>query len=194
VTLRCVELRQTGDACPSQWEGVLDDGRAVYIRYRFGLLAVGVGAALDDAVLMCMDAPLLDLAISDHYDGVMTTEEMAEHVRSVLEVTPRTHAVAAKGFDVRAVWRLIDTPRMKLYRVDTLSRYPTIDFTGVSSTDGLFVDAQTGPCGVARIAFPMPGDAVWTLAAWAEKSCILVLLYVDDGDGATIVWPGEVEP
>lgn len=48
-TLAITELVQTCGACPSQWEGTLDDGRVVYIRYRFGRLSWGVGATLDDA-------------------------------------------------------------------------------------------------------------------------------------------------
>ena len=33
---------QTCVACPSQWEGLLDDGRCFYIRYRWGHLSVRV--------------------------------------------------------------------------------------------------------------------------------------------------------
>ena len=42
------ELTQTCDRSPSQWEGRLDDGRTIYIRYRHGQLSVHVGPAGGD--------------------------------------------------------------------------------------------------------------------------------------------------
>ena len=38
--LNLKRLTQTSDACPSQWDGELDDGTPVYIRYRWGFLRV----------------------------------------------------------------------------------------------------------------------------------------------------------
>lgn len=38
-----VELRQTCLACPEQWEGHLEDGQVVYVRYRHGHLTAGFG-------------------------------------------------------------------------------------------------------------------------------------------------------
>ncbi|MCA1480782.1 hypothetical protein, partial [Bradyrhizobium sp. NBAIM08] len=48
--IQIVRLEQTCGACPSQWEGVTDDGRVVYIRYRWGALTAGAGYTLDEAV------------------------------------------------------------------------------------------------------------------------------------------------
>lgn len=36
--------------CPSQWEGKLSDGRAIYIRFRWGTLRASAGDTLDDAI------------------------------------------------------------------------------------------------------------------------------------------------
>lgn len=47
---RVVALKKTCIACPSQWEGVLEDGRVIYARYRWGELSVGVGDGVDEAV------------------------------------------------------------------------------------------------------------------------------------------------
>lgn len=44
------ELTQTCPSCPSQWEGKTEDGRAVYIRYRSGILQVGLGRDMNAAV------------------------------------------------------------------------------------------------------------------------------------------------
>jgi len=51
---RVTSLRETGYRSPSQWEGCLDDGRPVYIRYRHGSLSVQfgpIGGDIDSAVL-----------------------------------------------------------------------------------------------------------------------------------------------
>lgn len=40
----------TCGACPEQYEGLLEDGRALYIRFRHSRGAVSVGSTLDDAV------------------------------------------------------------------------------------------------------------------------------------------------
>lgn len=69
------ELEQTCWACPSQWEGKTDEGKYVYVRYRWGILSVGFGkdewAAVDDSKSIGQ--------YGDWLDGVMTTEEMLEH-------------------------------------------------------------------------------------------------------------------
>ena len=49
------EISQTCLACPAQWEGFLADGRAFYIRYRWGVLSFSVSSSksndVSDAVL-----------------------------------------------------------------------------------------------------------------------------------------------
>ena len=37
---KAISLIKTCEACPSQWEGTLDDGRNFYIRYRWGYLSL----------------------------------------------------------------------------------------------------------------------------------------------------------
>lgn len=41
--LHIASLKRTCIACPSQWEGVLEDGRPIYIRFRWGELSVRLG-------------------------------------------------------------------------------------------------------------------------------------------------------
>jgi hypothetical protein len=41
---------QTCSACPTQWQGMLRDGRAFYFRYRWGTAWFGVGHSLTAAV------------------------------------------------------------------------------------------------------------------------------------------------
>lgn len=41
--VRVTEIKMTCGGCPTSWEGVTDDGREVYARYRWGYLRVTVG-------------------------------------------------------------------------------------------------------------------------------------------------------
>lgn len=43
-TIRITKLECTCSACPSQWQGRTDDGRSVYIRYRWGYGTVDVNS------------------------------------------------------------------------------------------------------------------------------------------------------
>lgn len=89
------ELRQTCDACPSQWEGTTDDGRPVYIRFRHGWLSVRLGLKGGDIDSAVRGEEILYMehgGIGEYYDfagdGVMTTEGMAGLVRDVLTIPP----------------------------------------------------------------------------------------------------------
>lgn len=70
---KVVKLIQTCTACPSQWEGKTDDGKSVYIRYRWGQLTVNVD-----------NEPQFHYSAADVLDGFMTFDEMAAYTRSVL--------------------------------------------------------------------------------------------------------------
>jgi hypothetical protein len=47
---RLIKLEQTSYACPSQWEGVLETGQHIYIRYRYSSLGFGIGKNIEDAI------------------------------------------------------------------------------------------------------------------------------------------------
>lgn len=47
---RIVTIRCTCGACPTQYEGTLDDGNAFYFRYRWGFAEVGIAPTHDQAV------------------------------------------------------------------------------------------------------------------------------------------------
>ena len=68
-------LEKTCEACPAQWEGQLEDGRYVYVRYRWGVLRVGMGDTKDQAIGdrgSCTD-------FHDRFHGTMDTEAMLGH-------------------------------------------------------------------------------------------------------------------
>jgi hypothetical protein len=79
-------LTNTCIACPSQWEGALDDGRAVYARYRYGGLSVGIGKDIDEAVRKGMsDQALYASDVGDGLDGFMDFKELKAHLHGLLE-------------------------------------------------------------------------------------------------------------
>lgn len=79
-------LKRTCLACPSQWEGTLEDGRAVYARYRHGELSIGLGNDIDEAVRNASSAVALYAEeIGDGLDGFMSFEELKVRLCGVLE-------------------------------------------------------------------------------------------------------------
>lgn len=50
MKLTVTKLERTSLGSPSQWEGVLGDNRVIYIRYKRGVLKVGIGDNLDAAI------------------------------------------------------------------------------------------------------------------------------------------------
>lgn len=83
---KVASLKKTCIACPSQWEGRLEDGRAIYARYRGGALSVGVGDDLDQAVRSSWtERALYADYVGDGLDGFMDIDELKRHLHGLLE-------------------------------------------------------------------------------------------------------------
>ena len=81
-----VALTQTCLVMPSQWEGELDDGRSLYVRYRHGLLRVGAGEGAKDASRnSATESALCCKQIEDADEDMMSFKELRGHLRGVLE-------------------------------------------------------------------------------------------------------------
>lgn len=79
-------LKKTCTACPSQWEGSLDDGRVLYARYRWGELSVGLGERIEDAIDSSgSDEALFCEHVGDGLDGFMAFEELRAHLYGLLD-------------------------------------------------------------------------------------------------------------
>jgi len=86
---RVLALKKTSLACPSQWEGALEDGRVLYARYRWGELSVGVGADIDEAVRCGMsEQAFYAECVGEGLDGFMDFEELKVHLHGLLEFPP----------------------------------------------------------------------------------------------------------
>jgi hypothetical protein len=84
------ELTQTCSEQPSQWEGRIEDGRAIYIHYRNGVLDVGIGDTDDEAVDNSAgwpdDVPFFRAKIGGDMDGYMPETELLERLKDVVVV------------------------------------------------------------------------------------------------------------
>lgn len=82
------ELTRTTIAAPAQWEGRLDDGRSLYVRYRHGTLRVGVGGGIEDAVRNSSpESALLCERGGADLDGLVSSlGALRESLRGVLEL------------------------------------------------------------------------------------------------------------
>lgn len=49
--MKVVEIKRTCEACPSQWEGKLSDGRMIYVRFRWGSLNISVSPKPTDDIM-----------------------------------------------------------------------------------------------------------------------------------------------
>jgi len=83
---RVQSLKKTCTACPSQWEGTLGDGRALYARYRWGELTVGLGENVDEAVENSRSADaLVQEYVGDGLDGFMNVEELRVNLLGLID-------------------------------------------------------------------------------------------------------------
>lgn len=86
AALRVESVTWTCGACPSQWEGRLDDGRRIYVRYRWGRLSVRVSdAPTDDTMDAVGGTEVVGVQLSDGLDGLLTYEELGAATRGVVE-------------------------------------------------------------------------------------------------------------
>lgn len=82
---KVISVERTCRACPSQWEGVTDDRRLIYVRYRYGVLRIAISdpgatdihAAVNGEELFCLEW-------GDPFGGDMSYSELialtADHV------------------------------------------------------------------------------------------------------------------
>ncbi len=69
-------LIRTCNRSPSQWEGKTADGRFLYVRYRWGLLEIGMGFTIDDAI--DKSGNVFRKQLGGKLDGSMEFEELRQ--------------------------------------------------------------------------------------------------------------------
>lgn len=85
TTPTIIDLIQTCERSPSQWEGALSNGAWLYVRYRHRRLSIGIGPTLDEAI----DASSVeDVEVAGAGESDAAWEQVAPYVLSRLI---RTH-------------------------------------------------------------------------------------------------------
>jgi len=80
------KIEKTCRMCPSQWEGVTEDGRQLYARYRYGHLYVNISKTpTEDTIAPISDGiTVFTYDSDDEWDGVMSSEEVATLTSDVI--------------------------------------------------------------------------------------------------------------
>lgn len=85
--MKVIKLTKTCEACPSQWEGTLEDGRMIYIRYRWGYLSVRISEDktedIGDAV--ALGDEIFGKQINERPLGFMDYEELVKLTSHILD-------------------------------------------------------------------------------------------------------------
>ena len=82
------ELRKTCPACPSQWEGKLDNGKMIYIRYRWSCLSVSVSEKPTNDIMDAVNGrTIYEKYIGDElgFDGYLEDDEMFFVLKDILK-------------------------------------------------------------------------------------------------------------
>ena len=86
MKLNVVKLRKTCMISPSQWEGKLDDGRMIYIRYRFGTLYIYVSKNKTNNISDCFkNSPIYEERIGGAYDGLLEFDDLKKHTKDIIK-------------------------------------------------------------------------------------------------------------
>lgn len=76
IKVKKSSVTQTCFACPSQWDAETEDGRYVYVRYRWGTLRIEV--APNPESLSEEYQTVYREVLGDEYDGVISWYEVEE--------------------------------------------------------------------------------------------------------------------
>lgn len=71
------EIFNTCSACPAQWEGTLEDGRMIYVRYRRGAFTVDISDRKTTDIFDAVNGErIIAMQIGGEFDGYMEDVEM----------------------------------------------------------------------------------------------------------------------
>jgi hypothetical protein len=73
------KIKQTCFACPSQWEGTTEDGKDVYIRFRWGCLRMDINGE----TVAEMDVG------EDGMSGCMDLDQALDNLKTYISISPQ---------------------------------------------------------------------------------------------------------
>jgi len=73
------KIVKTCDFCPAQWEGITDDNRQIYVRYRLGTFSIKLGNPNDMEPFAAVNGTeVLRTDYGEELGGTMTYSELKE--------------------------------------------------------------------------------------------------------------------
>jgi hypothetical protein len=84
--LKIVSIAKTCEASPAQWEGVDENSRPVYIRYRWGYLEVCLGAISGDSDSAVFGEEIFGKQIGGKYDSRLSYEQLKVATKGMVEL------------------------------------------------------------------------------------------------------------
>jgi len=85
IMIKVTSIEQTSGACPSQWEGVTEDGRPIYVRYRWGCLSIRLGEKDGNIWDAVNGEEIIREELGGPWDGVLPYEELKRATRGKIQ-------------------------------------------------------------------------------------------------------------
>jgi hypothetical protein len=83
---KITELRQTCLMSPSQWEGKLETGQVIYIRYRWGRLTINISYDISDDILSAINGfEIFSCIVGESYDGFLSYLDLIDITKNFIE-------------------------------------------------------------------------------------------------------------
>jgi hypothetical protein len=96
--VKVTEIRRTCFAYPAQWEGKTESGY-VYIKFRWGTLAVRSGSTIKDAIA---GPTIFEWHDTDSFGGFMECDELKKLTEGVLDLPDTESAEEVSGTLVKS--------------------------------------------------------------------------------------------
>ena len=87
--LKVVEIKNTCEACPAQWEGIDAAGRPVYVRYRWGYLEISIGEKGEGIGSAVNGQEIFGTQIGHTLHGEMSYDELKKVTAGIIEFPPQ---------------------------------------------------------------------------------------------------------
>ena len=84
--MKKAKLIQTCSACPSQWEGYIDEKEPVYIRFRYGYLSIRMGEVGQDTMDAVVGKEIFGEQLGGGLDGVLSFEQLKKELEAILDI------------------------------------------------------------------------------------------------------------
>jgi len=110
--MKIVDLNRSLMACPSQWEGTLEDGRSIYIRYRGGQFSARVGYK-GDPWSAVMGDEVVGKKLGDDLDGYLDDADLLEALGEGWELPEIVHGASKLKMSDKGFKSALATFRLK---------------------------------------------------------------------------------